>query len=689
MANADISLLFGVLGEGSLSGESGSLIQGQLTQIMAALNKNPLKVKIALDTEKGGQKSWSSQLQTKLNEVSSSGKFSVQVSKLTLGTSAITDFRNQLNAVINTLHLDKGTSITLTADGVGEIKSKMKQAGDAAFDAARKTAEFKVQIEALNRQKTSVQRALSSLSASATTDEERAKVAELTAQYEQWAIKIEQIRATKTAANGTYRAEIEAEGAAISANITRLHEERAAAEAAAASATAAATERATAEEAAASATEHSATAGKDAAAAQKDLDAARKQGLTLLTQMQKAERDWSAAKVGKSGVEYANIQESIRNLQTYLAQLRSGEIDVAEFRQRLAELGASFADSSNVIKSAGENTKTLSERLGGLAQKFGTWLSVSRVIMAAVRTIRQMVTSVIELDSAMAQLKIVTGSTDIEMERFLSRSISLAKELGRSVTEVLGSIETFSRLGYNLADASSLAEFANVLANVAAVDTDAATTGLTSIVKGFNMDVSEAEHVADVLVEVGQKYAVSAGELMEAYERSGAALNAANTSFEKSAGLITAANASVQDASTVGTALKTISARIRGAKSDLEALGEDTSDLAEGFSKYAKEIKALTGFDIMVDGSTNTYKDIYDIFEGISKVWDDLSDTQQARVSEILGGTRQLQVISSILGNWKDAAGAYADAMDSAGTATEANAIYMDSVQGKIGRAHV
>lgn len=173
--------------------------------------------------------------------------------------------------------------------------------------------------------------------------------------------------------------------------------------------------------------------------------------------------------------------------------------------------------------------------------------------------------------------------------------------------------------------------------------------------------------------------------MMEAYERSGAALNAANTSFEKSAGLIAAANASVQDSSTVGTALKTISARIRGAKSDLEALGEDTSDLAQGFSKYAEEIKALTGFDIMADGSTDTYKDIYDIFEGISKVWDDLSDTQQARISEILGGTRQLQVISSILGNWKDAAGAYADAMNSAGTATEANTVYMDSINGRMG----
>lgn len=685
MANADISLLFGVLGEGSLGGESGSLIQSQLTQIMAALNKNPLKVKVALDTASGGQKSWSSQLQSKLNTVSSSGKFSVQVSKLTLGTGAISDFRNQLNAVVNTLHLDKGTSITLTAEGIGEIKSKMKQAGDAASDAARKTAEFKVQMEALNRQKVSVQRALSSLSANATTDEERAKVAELTTQYEQWAVKIEQIRATKTAATGSYRAEIEAEGAAITANIARLNEERVAAESASASAVAAAGERAAAEDAAASATERGARATKDAAAEQKDLDVARRQGLSLLTQMQKAEHDWTAAKTGKTSTEFNQIQSSINALQVYLSQLKSGEMDVTTFKQHLAELNTTFAASSNAIKLAGENTRTFGERMGGLAKKFGAWLSVTRVIMTVIQTIRKMVANTRDIDTSLTQLRIVTGATDAEMEAFLVKSTQLAKELGQSITNVLSSIETFSRLGYNLGDASQLAEFANVLANVAAVGTDEATTGLTSIIKGFNMDVSEAEHVADVLVEVGQKYAVSASEMIEAYEKSGAALNAANTSFEKSAGLIAAANASVQNASTVGTALKTISARIRGATADLEALGEDTSDLAQGFSKYAEEIKALTGFDIMVDGSTDTYKDIYDIFEGISKVWDDLSDTQQARISEILGGTRQLQVISSILGNWQDAAGAYADAMNSAGTATEANTVYMDSINGRIG----
>lgn len=132
------------------------------------------------------------------------------------------------------------------------------------------------------------------------------------------------------------------------------------------------------------------------------------------------------------------------------------------------------------------------------------------------------------------------------------------------------------------------------------------------------------------------------------------------------------------------TAIKTISARIRGSKTDLDSLGEEIGDLADGFSKYAEELKAITGFDIRVEGTTDQYKDLYDIFDGISKVWDKLSDAQQARVSEILGGTRQLTVISSIIGNWKDAVAGYETAMNSAGAATRANDIYMETAAAHI-----
>ena len=149
MAGADISLLFGVAGEGALSGESGKLIQSQLTQIMAELNKNPLKVKVGIDTDTGGKKSWGSQLQEQLDKVSASGKFSVQISTLKLSAGAVNDFKKQLGAIVNTLGLSTGTEITISAKGIGEIKNKLEQTGAAASDATRKIAEFKVQMEAL------------------------------------------------------------------------------------------------------------------------------------------------------------------------------------------------------------------------------------------------------------------------------------------------------------------------------------------------------------------------------------------------------------------------------------------------------------------------------------------------------------------------------------------------------------
>ncbi len=563
MAEPDIRLLVGVA-EGGADGDSKALIEQQLSDIM----KN-----IHVDASK-----FQEQIGKAFEAINKDGKFAIQVSKLSLGDGAVNDFKRQVQSIVNTLRVDKGTTVTVGAETLGEVK--------------------------------------------------------------------------KTAGRGEQTQVILRESAA-------LREKSAAAKDAAA-----ATENET----------------------QKELraNAAKKNGIDLLARMQKALRDWTVAKTGRSSASYSLIEEDARALSGYISQLESGEMEAETFQQKLKGFSASFADNSKNIKEAGENTRTWLERMGGLGKKFGEWLSVSRIVMSVWRAVKQMISATIELDGALTQLKIVTGATDAEMSRFLTHATSLSKGLGKSISEMVSSIEVFSRLGYGLSDSSTLAKYAAILSNVAAVGQDEATTGITSIIKGYNMDVKNTEHVADVLVEVGQKYAVSAAEMMEAYEKSGAALNATNTSFEKSAGLIAAANASVQNASTVGTALKTISARIRGSKSELAELGEDPEELADGFSKYAEEIRALTGFNIMQPGTTNQFKDIYDILGGIAQVWGKLSDTQQARVAEILGGTRQLQVISSIIGNWKDAANAYADAMDAAGVATKANDTYLESVNGHI-----
>lgn len=247
----------------------------------------------------------------------------------------------------------------------------------------------------------------------------------------------------------------------------------------------------------------------------------------------------------KHGALYGEIVNNKKALDDLVDSYSRGEISSGEFKRRVDELTSSYRTNRDAVAQIGTASKSTFARLTEMAKKFSYWFSVTRIVMAAYRAFKQMVQSSIELESTFNQLQIVTGATDAEMSKFADTAINLAKGLGQSVTDVTKAIETFSRLGYTLSEAGSLAEFATILSNVANVDLSAATTGLTSIIKGFDLEVSDAEHVSDVLINVGQKFAVSASEMMDAYERAGAALNATNTSFEKSAALIAAANASV------------------------------------------------------------------------------------------------------------------------------------------------
>lgn len=419
-----------------------------------------------------------------------------------------------------------------------------------------------------------------------------------------------------------------------------------------------------------------------AAGTKKHTDALNKVN-TLLGQVTTNTQKWTAARSGKSSDNYSALKGQITALETLKSGLLNGTISAEQFENSFRSIKSTVTESSAAIRAAGENTQTLGDRFGGLATKFASWLSITQVIMTAVRTAKQMVSAAVEVESAMAQIKIVTGASDSQMEAFLTKSIALAKELGQSVTDVASSIETFARLGYNMSDSSNLAKYANIMANVGNTDVDTATTGITSIIKGYELDANDAEYVSDVLVKVGQEYAISAEELMAAFQRGGAALHASGTDFEKSAALFAATNASLQNAETTGTMWKTVSARIRGATTELEEMGEETDGLAQGLSKYREEIKALSGVDIMKD--ENTYKDMYDIFVQLAEVWDNMEDVSQSRVAEILGGTRNTSGIMSTITNIKDAIGAYSSAMDSAGTATEANNVYMDTTKAKVG----
>nr|DAF12262.1 MAG TPA: minor tail protein [Caudoviricetes sp.] len=267
---------------------------------------------------------------------------------------------------------------------------------------------------------------------------------------------------------------------------------------------------------------------------------------------------WTAAKKSSSGKDaYNNIIEQQAAIESLYNELNTGKMKAEDFQKKYNEIAGSVSSSIKILQEKGLNTNTFGEKIAGGLKKYMQYFGSAQIIAKGYQVAKQMVNEAIDIESAMAQIQIVTGAADSTMSAFFAKSTSLAKELGQSITDVAGSIETFARLGYSMSDSSTLAKYANMMANVGATDVDTSTTGITSIIKGYGMDVSQAEHVSDVLISVGQNYAISAEELMQAFQRGGAAMAASGTDFEKTAALFAATNASLQNASTVGTLWKT------------------------------------------------------------------------------------------------------------------------------------
>lgn len=302
--------------------------------------------------------------------------------------------------------------------------------------------------------------------------------------------------------------------------------------------------------------------------------------------------------------------------------------------EAVRRLSADFQILRSQIKAAGDTGKTLGQMIVDNAKKFSMWFSLTSNIMRAWRTLKQMVTTVKELDTAMTALKRVTEGTSATYNKFLETAIKNAKELKMDLVDLVTQSAEWAKRGYSIEDSSKLAKASGIYSVVADIDNATAVQHLTTVMKTYNMTVEEAMDITDRLDNVANRYALTAADLGEILSHSVSAMKVAGNTLDEVIALGGAITQVTGSANEAGSTLKVLSMRLRGAKSDLESASEDTEGMVESTSKLRERIMALTnvngtgGFDIMADA--DNFKSTYEIMQGISKVWKDISDVNQA-----------------------------------------------------------
>lgn len=373
---------------------------------------------------------------------------------------------------------------------------------------------------------------------------------------------------------------------------------------------------------------------------------------------------------------------ALSSIQTQLANAKAGVIELD--RTQLNNLMTEFRNVQGQINAANASGQTFAGMVQKLYEKFGGWYLISQSFTLMVRTLKQMVANVRELDAAMTELRKVTDATEAAYDAFFEGATERASKVGATLTDTITASADFARLGYSMSEAAELADAALIYKNVGDGITDVSTASeyLISTMKAFGVEATDVMSIVDKFNQVGNEYAISSSGLGEALQRSASALASAGNTLEESIGLAVGMNNVLQNPEKVGTALSTASMYLRAAKTEAEEAGESTDGMASSVSELRDELLRLSGVDVMLNA--NEFKSTFQIYKELAEVWEDLADVDQANILELIGGKRNANANAALLTNFEQAESAMKSAMNSSGSALAENEKYLDSINGKL-----
>ena len=388
--------------------------------------------------------------------------------------------------------------------------------------------------------------------------------------------------------------------------------------------------------------------------------------------------------------DLAKLKASAKEVESALERAFNpnlGTLNVSKFNQELKKLDVKrIYQDFNIMGQAGRNafrnitsdvlttnmqlkqTHTLLDNMATTMANTIKWGVASSVMNTFTGSVQQAYGYVKNLDSSLNDIRIVTNKSADEMAKFAVQANKAAKELGASTTSYTDASLIYYQQGLTDAEVAARAEVTLKAANVTGQSADAVSEQLTAVWNGYKVSAEEAELYIDKLAAVAATTASDLEELSVGMSKVASAASVMGVDVDQlNAQLATIVSVTRQAPESVGTALKTIYARM----GDIEAgLDGETS-----LSNYTEQM-AQMGYDVL--DANGKLRDMGEVIEEIGNNWKNMSREQQISLSQTVAGTRQYNNLLALFDNWDMYTKAIETSGNAAGTLQEQQDIYMD-----------
>ena len=329
---------------------------------------------------------------------------------------------------------------------------------------------------------------------------------------------------------------------------------------------------------------------------------------------------------------------------------RSGK-KLHDYRAQLEKLGPQGQETFMKLAQSIISAEAPLKRTNKLLDEFKTtlantarWQLSSSLLHGFMGSLQSAYGYAQDLNSSLNDIRIVSGLSSAEMSKFADEANKAARALSTTTTAYTNAALIFYQQGLTDSAVKERTDAVIKMANVTKDSEDEVSSYMTAIWNNFEGEKANLESYADVIAALGAATASSSAEIAGGLEKFAAIGQQIGLSYDyATTALATVVANTRQSEEVVGTAFKTIFARIQGLN-----LGE-TLDDGTTLNKYSQALKAV-GIDIK--DATGELKDMDVILDEMGSKWQTLGRDQQVALAQTVAGVRQYNQLIALMDAW-------------------------------------
>ena len=398
------------------------------------------------------------------------------------------------------------------------------------------------------------------------------------------------------------------------------------------------------------------------------------------TKKELAEIQQSANQVAAALNKSYNAKLGTYNIEAFKKEINATTGGLSALQQQWSKVATgerAFRNLANSLTSTNlelKETHSLLDSMGTTLMNTIKWSIASTAVNTVTGSIQKAWSFTKQLDESLTNIMIVTEKSSDQMAAFARQANTAAKALGASTKAYSDAALIYYQQGLGDDEVISRTNTTLKAANVTGQNAAQVSEQLTAVWNGYKVAAQETELYVDKLSAVAATTAADLEELSTGMSKVSSAANTMGVDIDQlNAQLATVISVTRQAPESVGTAFKTIFARM----GDIEA-GLDTETT---LGEYTSKMEAM-GFNVL--NANNQLRDQGEVIEEIGAKWKSLSREQQIALAQTMAGTRQYNNLLALFDNWDMYEKALQTSANAAGTLSQQNEEYLDSLEAKM-----